>query len=281
MTRSDLVEELAARFGQLTHKDAEYAVKTILDAMAGSLAKGQRIEIRGFGSFDLNYRPPRVGRNPKSGSSVVVPEKYVPHFKAGKELRERVRTRLAEAARFFRDETPAPDSLIAELRDQYLPEQWPGCANRLDIAAQWMDEAAVSTIHSWCQRMLREHAFDSGSLFTQTLETDHSELLGQVMRDYWRGFCYCMQGDALAWVRSHWVSPEALLPRVRALFGRSRADENGPEPQALIETVAQQRADLLRQLKAPWAQWAARSGSTARKGSRIRAAASSSLPKAG
>lgn len=67
-----------------------------------------------------------------------------------------------------------------------------------------MDEAAVSTIHGWCQRMLREHAFDSGSLFTQTLETDHSELLGQVMRDYWRRFCYGMQGDALAWVRGNW-----------------------------------------------------------------------------
>ena len=97
MTRSDLVEELAARFGQLTHRDAEYAVKTILDAMATSLSRGQRIEIRGFGSFDLNYRPPRLGRNPKSGSSVEVPEKHVPHFKAGKELRERVDARCGEA----------------------------------------------------------------------------------------------------------------------------------------------------------------------------------------
>ena len=62
----------------------------ILDAMAKSLAQGQRIEIRGFGSFGLNYRPPRTGRNPKSGEKVQVPAKYVPHFKAGKELRERV-----------------------------------------------------------------------------------------------------------------------------------------------------------------------------------------------
>ncbi len=90
MTKSELIARLAERYPQLVAKDAELAVKTILDAMAGSLAKGQRIEIRGFGSFDLNYRPPRVGRNPKSGSSVGVPEKYVPHFKAGKELRERV-----------------------------------------------------------------------------------------------------------------------------------------------------------------------------------------------
>ena len=71
-------------------KDAEFAVKMILDAMAGALITGDRIEIRGFGSFALNYRPPRTGRNPKSGEKVLVPEKYVPHFKAGKELRERV-----------------------------------------------------------------------------------------------------------------------------------------------------------------------------------------------
>lgn len=90
MTKSELIAKLSERYPQLVSKDAELAVKTILEAMAGSLARGQRIEIRGFGSFDLNYRPSRVGRNPKSGSSVSVPEKYVPHFKAGKELRERV-----------------------------------------------------------------------------------------------------------------------------------------------------------------------------------------------
>ncbi|HEY9103928.1 integration host factor subunit beta [Chitinimonas sp.] len=90
MTKSELIAKLAERYPQLVAKDAELAVKTILDAMATSLASGQRIEIRGFGSFDLNYRPPRVGRNPKSGTKVAVPEKYVPHFKAGKELRERV-----------------------------------------------------------------------------------------------------------------------------------------------------------------------------------------------
>ena len=90
MTKSELISSLAARYPQLVAKDAELAVKTILDAMVESLSKGQRIEIRGFGSFDLNYRPPRIGRNPKSGEQVNVAEKYVPHFKAGKELRERV-----------------------------------------------------------------------------------------------------------------------------------------------------------------------------------------------
>lgn len=90
MTRSELVAQLAARFPQLVAKDADFAVKTILDAMTNALSQGHRIEIRGFGSFALNYRPPRVSRNPKSGDKVDVPEKYVPHFKAGKELRERV-----------------------------------------------------------------------------------------------------------------------------------------------------------------------------------------------
>jgi integration host factor subunit beta len=90
MTKSELITRLANRFPQLVTKDAELSVKMIIDAMAKSLSQGQRIEIRGFGSFDLNYRPPRVGRNPKSGEKVKVPEKYVPHFKAGKEMRERV-----------------------------------------------------------------------------------------------------------------------------------------------------------------------------------------------
>ena len=90
MTRSDLIAALASRFTHLTAKDAEIAVKEILDAIGNSLAQGNRVEIRGFGSFSLNYRPPRTGRNPKSGSPVSVPAKYVPHFKAGKEMRERV-----------------------------------------------------------------------------------------------------------------------------------------------------------------------------------------------
>ena len=90
MTKSELINRLAERYSQLVAKDAEFAVKTILDAMTNALASGQRIEIRGFGSFGLNYRPPRTGRNPKSGDKVQVPAKYVPHFKAGKELRERV-----------------------------------------------------------------------------------------------------------------------------------------------------------------------------------------------
>ncbi|WP_434673469.1 exodeoxyribonuclease V subunit beta [Pseudomonas sp. R1-15] len=192
------------------------------------------------------------------GRELLPPQILVVTFTdaATKELRERIRTRLAEAARFFRDEIPAPDALINALRDEFDKGQWPGCANRLDIAAQWMDEAAVSTIHSWCQRMLREHAFDSGSLFTQTLETDHSELLGEVLRDYWRLFCYSMEGEALDWVRAHWGGPAALLPRVRGLFANSRGGDDGLEPAELIGASLRERSAALLDLKAPWRQWA-------------------------
>lgn len=90
MTKSELIEELAVKQNHLAVKDVELAVKTLLDLMTQSLANGERIEIRGFGSFSLHHRKPRIGRNPKTGETVPLPEKYVPHFKPGKELRERV-----------------------------------------------------------------------------------------------------------------------------------------------------------------------------------------------
>ena len=90
MTKSELNNQLVKRFPKLPVRDTDFAVKSILDTMSQSLADGQRIEIRGFGSFSLTQRPARVGRNPKSGEQVVVPKKRVPHFKPGKELRERV-----------------------------------------------------------------------------------------------------------------------------------------------------------------------------------------------
>lgn len=90
MTKSELIEALAAAFPQLPARDIDYAVNTILDALVDALVEGKRIEVRGFGSFSLSQRAPRVGRNPKSGEKVMVPGKKVPHFKAGKELRERV-----------------------------------------------------------------------------------------------------------------------------------------------------------------------------------------------
>ncbi len=94
MTKSELIEILARKQSQLAYKDVELAVKTILEHMAQTLANGERIEIRGFGSFSLHYRPPRMGRNPKTGEAVSLGSKHVPHFKPGKELRERVNDSL-------------------------------------------------------------------------------------------------------------------------------------------------------------------------------------------
>jgi len=92
MTKSELIETLAKKLEekQIAHKDVELSVKAMLEQMAQTLANGERIEIRGFGSFSLHYRPPRTGRNPKTGEAVALPSKNVPHFKPGKELRERV-----------------------------------------------------------------------------------------------------------------------------------------------------------------------------------------------
>ncbi len=90
MTKSELIERVALRQSQLSQKDVELAVKTMIEEMSQTLATGGRIEIRGFGSFSLHYRAPRIGRNPKTGESVDLSGKYVPHFKPGKELRDRV-----------------------------------------------------------------------------------------------------------------------------------------------------------------------------------------------
>lgn len=90
MTKSELIERIAEKQEQLPIKDIELAVKMLLEYMSQVLASGERIEIRGFGSFSLHYRAPRMGRNPKTGESVELAGKYVPHFKPGKELRDRV-----------------------------------------------------------------------------------------------------------------------------------------------------------------------------------------------
>ena len=95
MTKSDLIDLMASEQSNLSERDVEFAVKAMLQQMSEALASGERIEIRGFGSYKLHFRPPRIGRNPKTGGAVSLPAKYVPHFKPGKELRERVDTTTA------------------------------------------------------------------------------------------------------------------------------------------------------------------------------------------
>ncbi|MBU6247667.1 MAG: integration host factor subunit beta [Xanthomonadaceae bacterium] len=97
MTKSELIEALAKRQQHLAFGDVELAVKSVIEQMSHALANGERIEVRGFGSFALHYRPPRMGRNPKTGEAVALPGKHVPHFKPGKELRERVNQTATDA----------------------------------------------------------------------------------------------------------------------------------------------------------------------------------------
>ncbi|GLZ88089.1 RecBCD enzyme subunit RecB [Metapseudomonas resinovorans] len=173
---------------------------------------------------------------------------------ATRELRDRIRARLVQAAAVFRGDGET-DPLLDELRGDFPESRWPDCARRLELAAQWMDEAAVSTIHGWCQRMLREHAFDSGSLFSQTLETDHSELLAEVVRDYWRQHCYPLQGVALEWAVRSWGKPANLGARLRPLLGEDGATSSQPLGE-LLERALLDRERELAALKAPWRAWA-------------------------
>lgn len=177
---------------------------------------------------------------------------------ATQELRERIRARLVEAANVFLQPAQGAegDDLLLQLRDQYDPAAWPACARRLQLAAEWMDEAAVSTIHSWCYRMLREHAFDSGSLFSLNLENDQTELELEVVRDYWRSFYYPLNLDELATVVRHWSTPEQLHQAVRGLMPEAEAlNKHAPPPAETIANASRETAERLAQLKAPWPKW--------------------------
>ncbi|NJD05578.1 MAG: exodeoxyribonuclease V subunit beta [Methylococcaceae bacterium] len=133
------------------------------------------------------------------------------------ELRDRIRGRLSQAARCFRRQEPADDYLAALMAD-YPQSEHGGCARRLEVAAEWMDEAAVFTIHGWCNRMLRQHAFDSGSLFDLELDATDTELVREVARDYWRTYFYPAEPSVCAAVARLWNGPDALLARIGNLL---------------------------------------------------------------
>ena len=180
---------------------------------------------------------------------------------ATQELRDRIRARLNEAATYFRADPariaprPAEEDPLHDLRQAYPPAEWPGCAYRLQLAAEWMDEAAVSTIHAWCHRMLREHAFDSGSLFTQTLETDQSDLLAEVVRDYWRTFMVPLGLEDVAEVRRWWADPATLQQALRGLIDHAERLDATPEPARTLAAARAEKHRCLTALKAPWAAW--------------------------
>ena len=147
----------------------------------------------------------------------------------------------------------ADDGLLQELRNDIPVSRWPACARRLQLAAECMDEAAVFTIHGWCQRMLREHAFDSRGLFDLTLSDDTSSLLAEACRDYWRVFCQGLDHEAAVVLHGWWDSPESLQAAVSDLLEKRDAlpGEGLPPAQALGQ-ARQQRREALERLKAPW-----------------------------
>ena len=177
---------------------------------------------------------------------------------ATKELRDRIRARLAEAAQAFLADPadvpvpPDPQDLIARLRAELPPSRWPAAARRLRLAAEWMDEAAVSTIHGWCWRMLREHAFDSGSLFRQTLQTDARELLAQVQRDHWRCCIADLDPEDAATLALWFASPEALGKALVPLLPRQAALPDAPPPREALADARVRKAQRLAQLREPF-----------------------------
>ena len=172
---------------------------------------------------------------------------------ATKELRDRIRVRLAQAAGCFLG--AAADDFLQDLRADYPEETWPACARKLQLAAEWMDEAAVSTIHGWCNRMLQEHAFDSDSLFTQTLETDQSELQAEVVRDYWRSYLYPLSEAEAAQILKWWDSPDALQKALKSLLKHTELLGDAAPPAESMRAAKEEKARVLAELKAPWGEW--------------------------
>ncbi len=162
------------------------------------------------------------------------------------ELRERIRARLAQAAKFFQKGDAAPaDDFLRALRAQLDAAAWPECAARLDLAAQWMDEAAIFTIHGWSSRMLKTHAFDSASLFTQTRVEDSEQLKLTAVQDYWRTWFYTLNADTLAALDTLADTPQTLLEQLKA---RWRVAERAPATDVPVLTAPDESL-------ADWSRW--------------------------
>src|SRR5690554_3676830 len=177
---------------------------------------------------------------------------------ATRELRDRIRARLAQAALCFAGRQQADDNdvFLRSLLEEYPVEEHPACAARLDAAAQWMDEAAIYTIHGLCNRMLRQHAFDSGSLFTLELNQNEQSLREQACADYWRSFFYGMGKAETEALINQWPTPVELLKAVRPILDKQHhfaKDERTPEQ--IIQQVMAERAAILNELKQRWGSW--------------------------
>ena len=192
-----------------------------------------------------------LGHTPASkqpGPALYPPQILVMTFTdaATAELRERIRARLAQAAKYFQkgDDTLADDFLRA-LRTSLDSAAWPECAARLDLAAQWMDEAAIFTIHGWSSRMLKSHAFDSASLFTQTRVEDSEQLKLTAVQDYWRAWFYRLDADTLVALDGLADTPQTLLGKLK---DRWRVAERAPT----ADVPALTAPDVI---LAEWSRW--------------------------
>jgi exodeoxyribonuclease V beta subunit len=189
---------------------------------------------------------------------------------ATRELSNRVRERLVQAAAFFRGELSGGDDVddpyLEALADSY-PDDTARmvAAHRLVLAAETMDEAAIFTIDAWCQRMLREHAFDSGSLFDEELVSDERALFEDAANDYWRQHVYPLNGHALKALLAVWSDVEALKASARELVRRAEllgpdcVDEEGKPNEmaplaAVIGGVERAQRDMLARLKEGWSE---------------------------
>lgn len=183
---------------------------------------------------------------------------------ATQELKDRIRQRLADAATVFRDgaraphDWPEPLRPVAALRALYAPLHWPALAQRLQLAADAMDDAAIATLHGWCHRILREQAFASGSPFTLTLVPDIAEVVDEAVTDLWRLQYRPLSDAQAASISPTWATPEALADAVRPLLPHA-AHWDATEPALADATVADlltqalaQRRAALAALKAPW-----------------------------
>lgn len=188
---------------------------------------------------------------------LIPPEILVVTFTeaATRELRDRIRNRLAETARVFRGQQRAPDDpVITGLLADYGEDELPLCADLLEAAAQWMDEAAVYTIHSFCQRMLRQHAFDSGSLFNLELSEDEDRILENAVQDYWRIFCYPLTVEQAKGFAAIAETPDQLRKQVRSLLGENAKMDANTEASAaeLLDQVLSERKQKLNESKDFW-----------------------------
>lgn len=181
------------------------------------------------------------------------------------ELKGRIQQRLSDAALVFAGELPAEDAALQALLAAFAPEQHAECARQLDLAAQWMDEAAVATIHGWAKRMLSEHAFACGSQFEHELVTDQSSLQQQVVMDYWRSEIYPLPLPLFVRYQQSFASPEQLWQALLPLWQEALATPSLPLAMLLEQEITQRREQLTA-LKAPWRDWIPQIGALIEQG---------------